>query len=175
MSDPEIPENSTPRPRRWLLGALAASIAVVFVSGAAMLTSPGLAGAHRAMFRHGGGHGPEALRTHVALAADYALYRVEATSEQKARVQEILDRALDDLEALHPPRRELHDQVVAALTAPEVDRAALEALRAKHLAAFDAASRRIVVALGDLGDVLTAEQRVELAELARSFHGQRHD
>ncbi len=173
MPELETPESPTPRSRRFLLGVLAAAVAVLFVAGAAMLSSPGLAGAHRGMFRHRGGHGPEAIREHVAFAADYALYRVDATDEQKARVQEILARALADLEALHPPRQELHAEVVAALTAPEVDVAALEALRAKHLAAFDTASRRIVVALGELGRVLSAEQRLELAELAESFHGGR--
>jgi Spy/CpxP family protein refolding chaperone len=162
------------RIRSYLLGALAASIAVVFVSGAAMLSSPGPAGAHGGLFRHRG-HDAEAARAHVALAADYALYRVNATDEQKARVQEILDRAIDDLEALHPSRHELHDEVVAALTAPDVDRDALEALRAKHLATFDAASRRIVAAVADLGDVLSAEQRGELARFAESFHRERRD
>ena len=175
MPELETPKSPTPRSRRYLLGALAASVAVLFVAGAAMLSSPGLAGAHRGMFRHRGGHGPEALRQHVAFAADYALYRVEATDDQKARVQAILDRTLVDLEALHPRRDELHAEVVAALTSPEVDRDALEALRAKHLASFDAASQRIVTALADLGEVLTAEQRRELAALAESFHGHRRD
>jgi Spy/CpxP family protein refolding chaperone len=162
------------RIRSYLLGALAASIAVVFVSGAAMLSSPGPAGAHGGLFRHRG-HDAEAARAHVALAADYALYRVNASDEQKARVKEILDRALDDLEALHPQRGELHDEVVAALTAPEVDRAGLEALRAKHLATFDTASRRLVEALADLGEVLTVEQRRELTELAASFRRHHRD
>jgi Spy/CpxP family protein refolding chaperone len=175
MSDLELPETPTPRARRYLLGALAAAIAVVFVTGAAMVTTPGLAGAHGGLFRHRGRHDPDAIRAHVAFAADYALYRVQATDEQKARVQAILDRALEDLEALKPPRRELHDEVVAALTAPTVDRDALEALRAKHLATFDAASRRITAALGDLGDVLDAEQRRELAALAESLHGHRRE
>jgi Spy/CpxP family protein refolding chaperone len=175
MPELETPESETPRSRRWLLGAFAAAMAVVLVAGAAILTSPGPAGAHRGFFRHRGGHSPEELRAHMSFAADYALYRVNATDEQKARVQEILDRAIDDLEALYPSRHELHDEVIAALTAPEVDRDALEALRARHLAAFDTASRRIVAAVADLGDVLSAEQRSELARFAESFHPRRRD
>ena len=51
-----------------------------------------------------------------------------------------------------------------------LDRSWLEQLRANGILQADAASQRIVQALGDVADVLTPEQRIELMELRR-LHG----
>ncbi len=56
---------------------------------------------------------------------------------------------------------------------PSVDRAALEALRADQLQMAEQASRRFTQALADAADVLTPEQRKQLAERAGRWHGRR--
>jgi len=53
---------------------------------------------------------------------------------------------------------------VSPLTAPTVDRAAIEKFRADKLALADQASRRIAQALGEAAEVLTPEQRAEIGE-----------
>lgn len=141
--------------------------AVVIALAAAALLAPGISDANRG-WRH---HGPEAMKQHVGMVADWLLYRVEASDEQKSRVQAILERTVDDLEALHPDREALHDQVKGLLTAETIDRDAIERLRSEQLERFDLASRKISTALADVADVLTPAQRSELAELADSFHG----
>jgi Spy/CpxP family protein refolding chaperone len=49
------------------------------------------------------------------------------------------------------------------LRQPKTDRAALEALRAEHLALADDVSKRLAAGLADAADVLTPEQRAKLA------------
>jgi Spy/CpxP family protein refolding chaperone len=50
------------------------------------------------------------------------------------------------------------------LSAPSVDRNALEAVRVQQMQAVDAASKRLTRALADAADVLTPEQRKTVAE-----------
>jgi Spy/CpxP family protein refolding chaperone len=49
------------------------------------------------------------------------------------------------------------------LTADTIDRGAIEALRAEHLQLAERASRRFAQVLADMAEVLTPEQRKDLA------------
>ena len=67
--------------------------------------------------------------------------------------------------------------MLGLLTAPTVDRAAIELFRAEKMVLADQASRRIAQALGEAAEVLTPEQRTEvgerlkfLMEFGRSLH-----
>ena len=55
-------------------------------------------------------------------------------------------------------------ELIGLLTAPTVDRAAIEAFRVEKMDIADRASRRVAQALGEAAEVLTPEQRVELGE-----------
>ena len=77
---------------------------------------------------------------------------------------------------LLPLRAKMHDarrQAVALLSQQHVDRAALEALRADQLKLAENASQRLTQALADVADVLTPEQRQQLAERINRRHGHR--
>ena len=63
--------------------------------------------------------------------------------------------------------------MVELLARDPVDRGALEALRASTLRLAEQASRRFTQALADVADVLTAEQRKELAERLARHHAHR--
>ena len=162
-------ESRIPMARRIVARGTSVARALLVVLAAGALLAPSVSGAR------GGWHhrDPEAVKQHVGMAADWLLYKVDATDDQKSKVQAILDRTLDDLEGLHPDRADLHAQVKGLLTAETIDRDAIERLRSEHLERFDLASKRISTALADVAEVLTPEQRTELAELAESFHGRR--
>jgi Spy/CpxP family protein refolding chaperone len=153
--------------RRIVARGANATRALVVVIAAGALLAPGISGASRGWRDRD----PERVKQHVSMAADWLLYKVEATDDQKAKVQSILDQTLDDLQAFHPDRDELHAQVKDLLTAETIDRDAIERLRGEQLERFDLASKRISAALADVAEVLTPAQRLELADLAESFHG----
>jgi Spy/CpxP family protein refolding chaperone len=96
-----------------------------------------------------------------------SLDEVGASEAQRVQVLEIAERTGAELEALHPDRQALREELTTQLSAPIIDREALEQLRSEHLAAIESASQLLVAALADAADVLTPEQRVQLAERHR--------
>jgi len=92
------------------------------------------------------------------------LDEVGASPEQKTKVRDIFKAAQADMAKQHEAGRELHRQMAQAMAAPQVDAAAVEALRQKQLAQHDAHSKRMVGAMLEAGAVLTPEQRQKLAQ-----------
>jgi len=92
------------------------------------------------------------------------LDEVGASPEQKTKVRDIFKAAQADMAKQHEAGRELHRQMAQAMAAPQVDAAAVEALRQKQLAQHDAHSKRMVSAMLEAGAVLTPEQRQKLAQ-----------
>lgn len=117
----------------------------------------------------GGGHhrmapgpGPDGLG--APMLSERLLDAAGASAEQKARVRQIMDAARDDLHRQHEAARPLQQQLAQALTAPQLDPAAAEALRQQLQAGHDTASKRRLQALLDASAVLTPEQRQKLGE-----------
>jgi protein CpxP len=94
---------------------------------------------------------------------------VDASEEQRVAVDGILDRSVEEGFALMGEREDLHEQISVLLSASEVDREALEALRAQQIEFADAVSRQLTNHLAEIAEVLTPEQRSELAELHERF------
>lgn len=92
------------------------------------------------------------------------LEEVDATPEQVARVKAIAEEARREIGPLMRGFRGTREDFAEILGAETIDRAAAETLRAERLAAMDAASARAVRAMLDAAEVLTPEQRAELAE-----------
>jgi protein CpxP len=95
---------------------------------------------------------------------EHMLGQVGASAEQKVKVHAIMKAAREDLRGQREAGRELRRQMAQLLTAPQLDAAAVEALRQKISAQRDAASVRITKAMFDASAVLTPEQRGKLAE-----------
>lgn len=119
-------------------------------------------------FGHGRRHGygpidPADLDRHVDRMLKHLYVEIDATDAQKQRLDPIVRQAARDLapmrENLHAARRE----AIELLSQDRVDPAALEALRAKQIGLADEASRRLTRAVGEAAEVLTPEQRKELA------------
>ena len=100
-------------------------------------------------------------------------WAVDASSEQKQKLTAILQRAGDDLRPLRERRMEARGQAREILTAPTIDRAKVETLRTDVMKLADQASQRITSALAEAAEVLTPEQRADLARRLERFGSRR--
>jgi protein CpxP len=57
------------------------------------------------------------------------------------------------------------------LTAPSIDRSAIERLRAEQIGLMETASKRIAQAVADASEVLNPDQRRKVADWAAAFGG----
>ena len=145
-----------PTPIRLVAGA-------VLLSLAAALAQPAAAAPFGPHGHHGGPGGPDAALM-GGMPGARMLDSVNATAEQKAQIQQIMQAARTDLRAQHEAGRALREQMHALFTQPTVDARAVEALRQQMLAQHDQASKRMTQAMLDASRVLTAEQRQQIAE-----------
>ena len=101
------------------------------------------------------------------------MYRLDATDGQMDEVQAIVIQAIDELMTAHGPKGDDGDAFSALLTADTIDRAALEAMRQKHLGRAEVMSEIAMTRFADVLEVLTPEQRAQLDEKF-SKHRRRH-
>src|SRR5262249_41204083 len=145
-----------PRKRRVLLGSIITAV-VVLAAGSALALAHGMGGG----WRHGGMDAEE-MTEHLQVHVQHVLEQVDATPEQKAQIKDTVAAAAKDLEALHEQHGGIHKELHEIFAAPTIDRARLESVRAEHMQALDAASKRCATALADAAEVLTPEQRKTL-------------
>jgi Spy/CpxP family protein refolding chaperone len=89
---------------------------------------------------------------------------VNATAEQRAQIQQIMQAAHDELRPQHAAARVLHLRSQALLAQPNIDAGAAEAVRQQLSANHEAVSKRMLQALLDASRVLTPEQRKAVAD-----------
>lgn len=146
------------------LGFVAAGVLALAAGGAFVFAHGGMGGhGHR-----GAGQMAERFQSHV----NHVLAEVDATPEQQSRINDIVRAATGDLDALHRQHSGALAEMHTLFTAPAIDRAKLEQLRARHIADLDAASQRWSVALADAAEVLTPEQRASLGARMKKRHAQ---
>lgn len=145
-------------------------VGVLFSTSGAASAAGRLLGASVHPHQFGHPPSPEAMREHTDFAVDWVLSRIEADDSQRERARAIVGNAIDDLFPLMAQHQDNRKAFAAQLSAPTIDREALEELRLAELQLAEQASRRFVATLADLAEVLTPEQRTELIELAQRFH-----
>ena len=91
-------------------------------------------------------------------------WAVDASTEQKSKINAVAQKAADDLFELRAKHLEARKQIIATLAAPTIDRARLEILRADQMKLAEAATKRVSEAVADIAEVLTAGQRADLAQ-----------
>ena len=145
---------------RWLAGV---ALVAAFVAGGVTLPLVAASAQDAAMHHMMGGHGG----THAMAMAHVTkmLDQVGASPDQKSRIEAILHAGFAPMADLHRGMAQTHASLHAILTAPAIDRAALEQLRAAEIARIDEASRTLTKAVADAAEVLTPEQRAKLATL----------
>jgi Spy/CpxP family protein refolding chaperone len=142
------------------------ALIIVPVFGLALLG----AAAATAAARVGGGmpfcHGDkEDHRAHMEFVANRMLNKVDATDEQKEEIDAILDEAFETVDEKRAEHEAKHEELKAILTAETIDREALEELRGEALAHFDEGSAMFLDVIVEVSEVLTVEQREQLAEM----------
>src|SRR5205823_415 len=90
------------------------------------------------------------------------LSRLDATPEQKTRINAIVQDAIKDLAQVREEHMKNRQAFVDTLKQANVDRGALERIREAELKLAESASDRMVNAIADAADVLTPEQRGKL-------------
>jgi protein CpxP len=146
--------------RRWLAGA---ALAGAFVVGGITLPVLTASAQDAAMHMHGGGHGD--MHAMMMRHLDKMLTAVDATPDQKSRIMAILGGAMSSMGGVHAKMQDSMKQAHALLTAPTIDRGALESLRASEFADLDASSKTLVSAIADAAEVLTPAQRAKLSTM----------
>ena len=162
-----------PRRRVKMAAALAAVFAVGALGGGALVMSTD-AWSHWSRWGGMKGHhgDPAAWTEHMQGHALSWLDRVDATDEQREAVSEIIGETGGELAGTIGEHRALRREWIAELERPDLDAAALEDLRARHVALMDDKSRKALDVLVRVGSVLTAEQRSELvSKLSRHRRG----
>jgi protein CpxP len=129
-----------------------------------------------AFARGRGHHGPISaadLDKHLDRMLKHLYVEIDATEEQKRRLEPIAKQAAKDLLPLRDNLRAGRGQAIELLTQERVEPRAIEALRAKQIELADQASRRLTQAIAEAAEVLTPAQRKELAAHAarRWGHG----
>lgn len=154
--------------RRFGFAALIAAALVGLVGGGLASTAFG-SGLVGGGFRHWGGHhmhgpmDPADAKQHAARMVEHLGWAIDATAEQKQKLTVIATAMVNDLLPVHQKMHAAKGRFAQLLRQPKTDRAALEALRAEHVALADDVSKRLAQGLADAADVLTPEQRAKLA------------
>lgn len=153
----------------FAVGGIAASVLPAAADGFAEMHGGHGHGGHGG---HGGGPGgPGGPGMMLSPGHLQRLFEaVDATPEQRTKIEAIAAGARKELEGVHGGLRDTHGKLHALLLAPTIDRGAIEQLRAGQMARFDAASRVMTKALADAADVLRPDQRAKLGKMMEERH-----
>lgn len=161
-------DETTSGPRRGFgYAALFAALLLGAVGGGFASTAIGHGfgpGGHGGWGHHRGPVTAEDAQEHAERIVEHLAWAVDATPEQKQKLTVIAAGMAKDLMPVHEKMRAARDEAAALLRQPKTYRAALEALRAEHVALADDVSKRLAQGLADAADVLTPAQRAKLAD-----------
>jgi Spy/CpxP family protein refolding chaperone len=166
-STPSTPPRCSRRRGRVFLAFIAG---LVLAGGAATLAH----GNSMCGWRHGAFLGsaasPAEVSAHVDRVLKHLYAEIGATDAQKTQIEPLVKQAVDDLLPLRAQWQAASAPAIDGMTQGNIDRNALETARETHMRLADQASRRFVQLIGDVGDVLTPEQRESLAKHLKKMH-----
>lgn len=177
MSELDQTAKSTTTPKKCSRGKFWLGLfLVVLVSGFA-----GALIAKACFFHHPFPGGPMAMmmqgphdvgdaEDHATRMVKHLAQRINATTEQKNKLIIIATNTAKDIFPLHEKMVTYRKQALELLRQPLISRDDIERLRAEQFANAEAMSKRLAQAIGDINEVLTLEQRHELAgDISRFF------
>jgi protein CpxP len=157
--------------------ALTLAVALVVGLGGNMLSTAfgqGFAFRHFALQHDGflsGPLSPAQIDDRIDRMTKHMAIELDATADQQGKIAAIAKAAVADLRPMREQAQAAHARALSLFTAPSIDRAAIERLRVEQVALADTASKRIVQALADAADVLSAEQRRKVADWVALMRG----
>jgi periplasmic protein CpxP/Spy len=166
----QVPPEDHRRGRRGtFLIALVAVALVAGITGNLLSKAFGQGGSwHHISWHDGGVFGgplsPAQIDDRIDRMSKHIAIELDATSDQQAKVANIAKAAVADLRPLHEKAHATRAQAITLLTAPTIDRSAIERLRAEQIGLAETASKRIAQALADVAEVLSPEQRRKVAD-----------
>lgn len=96
-------------------------------------------------------------------------FALDATDEQQAKLKTVIMTLAKDVWPMKEKMRETRQQLQELLMQPEIDRAAIENLRAEKIAMVDTMSKKVTAAIADAGEILEPEQRIKLVKFMKKF------
>jgi protein CpxP len=117
----------------------------------------------------GGPLTPAQIDDRIDRMTKHMAIELDESADQQAKIASIAKAAVGDLRPLHEKALAARGQALALLTAPTIDRTAIERLRAEEIGLAETASKRIAQAAADASDVLTPDQRRKVADWAAMF------
>jgi protein CpxP len=153
------------------LKTLTLSLALVLGAAApAVFAQPMMDHGGHGMHRGMGGPGMDGQRLL------HMLDDIGASEAQIRQIQAIFKTAREELKAQAPQGQNLHLQMLQLWAAPNIDAAAIDALRKQAQVRHEQVASRMQAAFVEAGRVLTPEQRAKMLERAkkRMERAQRH-
>src|SRR6266536_3193742 len=149
---PEQAPSGSPRSGRrgMFVGALLAVALLAGVTGNLLSSAFGQGfGWHPGW--HGGGMlggplTPAQIDDRIDRMTKHMAIELDATSDQQVKIANIAKAAVADLRPLHEKAHATRAQAITLLTAPTIDRSAIERLRAEQIGLAETASKRIAQA-----------------------------
>jgi len=138
-----------------------------FIVGVIALVSIGfMTGCHHghSPYASGSGIDVEKIGKMTEKRLDHMLDEVDASDEQKAKANEIVKRSLSEGAPKAGQLRDSRQQFAKLLAAPTLDKAAIEQLRVEQIHGADEMSKIAIQTMVQVAEVLTPEQRKNLAE-----------
>jgi protein CpxP len=169
-SDPaQVPSPSHRSGRRGMFLMVVLAVALLAgLTGSLLSTAFGQGNSWHQIGWRGGVFGgpltPAQIDDRIDRATKHMAIELDATADQQAKVASIAKAAVGDLRPLREKAQAARGQAVALLTAPTIDRTAIERLRAEQVGLAETASKRIAQALADTAEVLNPEQRRKVAD-----------
>jgi Spy/CpxP family protein refolding chaperone len=166
----QVPPSSRRRGRRGTLVITLLAVALVAgVAGSMLSTAFGQGQSwHRISWHERGPFGgsltPAQIDDRIDRMTKHMAIELDATQDQQVKLASIAKAAVADLRPLREKAQAARTQAVTLLTAPTIDRTAIERLRAEQVGLAETASKRIAQALADAADVLGPEQRRKVAD-----------
>ncbi len=122
---------------------------------------------------HFGSMSAEEREKQITRMVKHLAVEIDATDEQQTKLVSLIKSVADDMLPMRDKMRKSREEVIKLLTAPTIDRGAIEAMRVAKLAEADMVSKNLATAIADAAEILTAEQRKTVAERIETFRSMR--
>ena len=119
----------------------------------------------------GGPLTPAQIDDRIDRMTKHMAIELDASPDQQAKIASIAKAAVNDLRPLHEKAHAARSQAVTLLTAPSIDRSAIERLRVEQIGLAETASKRIAQAVADASETLNPDQRRKVADWLAAFDG----